>query len=154
MGLFGSSFKLTADQKKVYYDTLKDLYKVLGQNYKASALLFENLKVLELHTDKKIVKKDFEKMSIEMIKRIKKMGKTNMINIDALYPFDTIILSLKGNFLTVVSGEKFVFSFLCEKNDLNIGSVNNIVIPKANEMLSKLEIIDEEEVVEHNQNVD
>ncbi len=150
MGLFGSSFKLTAQQKKVYYDTLKDLYKILGQNYKASALLFDNLKVLELHSDKKIVKKDFEKMNVEMIKRIKKMGKTNMINIDALYPFDTIILSLKDNFLTLVSGEKFVFSFLCEKNNMNIGSVNNIVIPKAVKMLGKLEIKDEEEVVEHN----
>ena len=138
----------------MYYDTLKDLYKILGHNYKASALLFENLKVLELHTDKKIIKKDFEKLNVVMIKRLKKMNNHKMMNIEAFYPFDTIVLSLKDSFLTLVSSNRFVFSFLCEKNNLNIGSVNNIVIPKANEMLSKLEIKDEEEVVEHNQNFD
>lgn len=153
MGLFGSSFKLTAEQKKVYYDTLKDLYKVLGHNYKASALLFENLKVLELHTDNKITKKDFEKLNVVMIKRLKKMNNHKMMNIEAFYPFDTIVLSLKDSFLTLVSSNKFVFSFLCEKNNLNIGSVYNIVLPKAKEMLSKLDVKDQE-VVEQNQNFD
>ncbi len=155
MGLFGSSFKLTAEQKEMYYETLKDLYKILGNNYRASALLFENLKVLELHTDQKVTKKDFEKINVEVVKHLKKIKTTNLENIDSVYPFETLILSLQDNFITVVAGQKFLFSFLWKKNDFNIGCIYNIVIPKANEMLSKLEIENEEEVVElNNNNVD
>ncbi len=154
MGLFGTSFKLTPEQKELYYESLKDLYKILGQNYKASALLFDNLKVLELHTDNKIVKKDFEKLNIEIVKRIKKLKSDNLEIIDLVYPFETMILSLQDNFITIVHGEKYIFSFLCTKNDLNIGSIYNIVLPKATEMISQLEDIEKEEIVEQNQDFD
>ncbi len=154
MGLFGTSFKLTPEQKELYYESLKDLYKILGQNYKASALLFNNLKVLELHTDNKIVKKDFEKLNIEIVKRIKKLKSDNLEIIDLVYPFETMILSLQDNFITIVHGEKYIFSFLCAKNDLNIGSIYNIVLPKATEMISNLEEIELKEIEEQNQNFD
>ena len=153
MGLFGSSFKLSEEQKELYYETLKDIYKVLGDNYIASALMFENLKVLELHTDKKIVKKDFERMTVEVVKRLKKLKTPDFANIDSVYPFKTLILSLVDNFITIISSEKFHFSFFC-KNDFSIGCIYNIVMLKAIKTLEELEKDNEEERIDLNQNID
>ncbi len=139
--MFGLSKKrLSPTQRMRYYMTLKELNDALGFNYHGSVLVDKKFRVLEEHVaDTNQLKKDLGESLKAMLKRFKKLEGKEIPVGGELFPFERLILSLKNNFLTILLSEHYGFALYLGKENLNMGTMLNIICPKIADLLESLE---------------
>ncbi len=138
--MFGlSKRKLSPGQRTRYYMTLKELNDALGFNYHGSVLVDNKFHILEEHLSDVQLKKDLGESVSAMLKRFKKLEGKEIPVGGELFPFERLILSLNNNYLTILLSEHYGFALFLGKENLNMGTMLNIICPKISDLLNYLE---------------
>ena len=123
-----------------YYIVLKELKDVLELNYLGSVLIDNKFRIVESHTVKKNNNEELSESVVAVLKRFKKFkGKSRIPLGGDLFPFKRLVLSLKDSYLTLLLSDHYAFALYLGKENLNIGTILNIICPKIDDLLLYLE---------------
>lgn len=138
--MFASSKrKLSSGKKKYYYRTLKELHHTAHFKYYGSVLVNDKFRVLEKHYGKLQLKKDLDKSIVAMLKRFKKFEGKELPLGDELFPFERLLISMDNVFLAMFLSEHYGLALYFGKENLNMGTILNIIFPKMGGLLEYLE---------------